>query len=301
MSRKMQWQDWRRWCFSGKAPAGLLVTLRSSGDIQDYPELYSLIGTPQNPEYHPEGDVWNHTLQVVNWAHIVADREVLNNDERLILYFSALCHDMGKPVTTVIGESGLPRSPGHAKVGVEYATSFLDRIGAPEWLIANVCCMTEHHMHHKNYWHETPPVSIRKAVEGLIDKAVDLDMLALVAECDNNGRVGPSGKHIYDHGTPYGMRLILAVRDDVIRRRNLPPKPKPILTGKWLIDKGLDAQRLGRIKVEVGDAQVSPFGHIIQMAYDAQIEGEFDDIAGAERWFYKALRANGFGFDPFEI
>jgi tRNA nucleotidyltransferase (CCA-adding enzyme) len=91
------------------------------------PELLALVGTPQDPEWHPEGDVWVHTLQVIDEAaSLVSDLRAADPPRALTVMLGALCHDLGKPETTRF-EDGRIRSRGHEEAGVAPTLSLLDR------------------------------------------------------------------------------------------------------------------------------------------------------------------------------
>ena len=106
--------------------------MRDLGIVErDYPELHALIGTKQEEEWHPEGDVWTHTLMVIDQAAKIIRRSVIpteeSNDERrnpfseeekLQIMLGAVCHDLGKPATTEFVE-GRIRSRGHESAGKE--------------------------------------------------------------------------------------------------------------------------------------------------------------------------------------
>lgn len=119
---------------SGKPSIGLEFA-RETGFVEKYwPELHALIGVPQEYSeqypWHPEGDVWNHSLQVADAAMIIADRETIagrmKEEDRLILVTAGLCHDFGKPQTTKF-EEGAIRSKGHEEAGVAPTRTFLER------------------------------------------------------------------------------------------------------------------------------------------------------------------------------
>jgi tRNA nucleotidyltransferase (CCA-adding enzyme) len=90
------------------------------------PELLPLEATPQDPGWHPEGDVWTHTLQVVDEAAALRDELADDRPRRLALMLGALCHDLGKPETTRF-EDGRIRSPGHEEAGLPPTRALLDR------------------------------------------------------------------------------------------------------------------------------------------------------------------------------
>src|SRR5207253_7912456 len=81
---------------------------------QLFPELRSLVGCPQEPEWHPEGDVWTHTLQAVDEAaKLIGD---LPKPQQLTVMLAVLFHDLGKPSTTEM-INGRIRSFNHEEAG----------------------------------------------------------------------------------------------------------------------------------------------------------------------------------------
>lgn len=65
-----------------------------------FKEVFDLRGVPQNPQNHPEGDAFEHTLLTINNAAMIASRENLSLEDRLILILSATLHDIGKSLAT---------------------------------------------------------------------------------------------------------------------------------------------------------------------------------------------------------
>ncbi len=102
-----------------------LALLREWGQLEAVgPELLPLRETPQDPEWHPEGDVWTHTLQAVDEAAaLVSD---LDHARALAVMLGTLCHDLGKPATTKL-EDGRIRSRGHEEAGLPPTASLLER------------------------------------------------------------------------------------------------------------------------------------------------------------------------------
>jgi tRNA nucleotidyltransferase (CCA-adding enzyme) len=109
-------------------PSRGLALLREWGMLEAVaPELRPLADTPQDPGWHPEGDVWTHTLQVVDEAAaLVLDLRETDRPRALAVMLGALCHDLGKPPTTTF-EDGRIRSRGHEEAGVAPTLSLLDR------------------------------------------------------------------------------------------------------------------------------------------------------------------------------
>src|SRR4029453_3648641 len=90
-----------------------------------FPELDALVGCPQEPEWHPEGDVWIHTLMVVDEARTRIDD--LEHAQKVTVMLGALCHDVGKPPTTAFMD-GRIRSMDHEKAGVGAPPLRVDRL-----------------------------------------------------------------------------------------------------------------------------------------------------------------------------
>jgi tRNA nucleotidyltransferase (CCA-adding enzyme) len=90
-----------------------------------FPELQALVGCPQEPEWHPEGDVWVHTLLVIDQARRRLDG--LDRPRQLAVMLGAVCHDLGKPATTAFLD-GRIRSIDHEQAGVPPATALLNRL-----------------------------------------------------------------------------------------------------------------------------------------------------------------------------
>lgn len=110
--------------------------LESSGLLKVIlPEVAAMKGVPQPPQFHPEGDVWIHTLLVL---------ENLPPGAPLKLALAALLHDVGKPPTITF--SGRIRFSGHAEVGARMSRDILSRLRYPGALIDSVVSLVKHHM-----------------------------------------------------------------------------------------------------------------------------------------------------------
>ena len=119
-------EEWAKLLTKGNQIARGLAFLRATGWVRYFPELQRLIGCKQDPKWHPEGDVWNHTCMCLD---AFARRRTGDADEDLIVGLAVLCHDFGKPAKTAFDpRSGHIRSLGHDEAGVEPTLSFLRRL-----------------------------------------------------------------------------------------------------------------------------------------------------------------------------
>jgi tRNA nucleotidyltransferase (CCA-adding enzyme) len=109
------WGEMEKMFLRAQHPSIGLKWLRELGAVdQLFPELKALIDVPQEPEWHPEGDVWIHTLLTVDRARESIDD--LPYAKRVTVLLAALCHDFGKPATTAFVD-GRIRSREHEEAG----------------------------------------------------------------------------------------------------------------------------------------------------------------------------------------
>lgn len=122
-------EEWEKMLLKSEQPSLGLLTLHSLGVIKAlYPELHALSGTPQEFQWHPEGDVWIHTLMSVDTASEIARYYELDEATKRVVLWASLCHDLGKSSTTQF-DGGRIRSKGHEAAGAEPTKRFLDGLG----------------------------------------------------------------------------------------------------------------------------------------------------------------------------
>ena len=140
--------------------------------------------TEQNPRFHAEGNVYEHTCLVVSEVLAYAEQHFLTEEERTILYWTAVLHDIGKPVVTK-WENGRWRSPGHEMAGVNIAREILrdktDILPSQKKVILDLI-----------RWHHIPlRWGLKKqSVDGYkaLATRVDLRLLGIFSLCDVRGR-----------------------------------------------------------------------------------------------------------------
>lgn len=100
----------------------------------------------QDAQWHAEGDVWTHTQMVCGELAALDEWHSLDRNAQLILMFTALFHDAGKPATTAFdAEAGRIRSPRHAMVGAEIARNVLRELGCDLETRERICRMVLFH------------------------------------------------------------------------------------------------------------------------------------------------------------
>ena len=192
-----------------------------------FPELEALSGVPQNPVHHPEGDVWTHTMQVLDEAAALREEA----KEPLWFMLAALCHDFGKAAATE-EINGALHAYGHERLGLPLARRFLGRITSEVKLTKYVLNMTELHMQPNNKAREA---SHDKAFMTLFDQSVCPEDLLLLAKADHMGRLGP-GMRREPAAAAYAeterrLREMLALYQDRMNR--------PYVMGRDLIAAGM--------------------------------------------------------------
>jgi tRNA nucleotidyltransferase (CCA-adding enzyme) len=250
------WGEVEKLLLQAERPSTGLALARSLGVVQRlWPELFALIDCPQDPDWHPEGDVWIHTLLVVDEARARIDG--LDRGRQVAVMLGALMHDLGKPATTAF-EDGRIRSRGHEAAGVAPATSLLDRLNVHTIdgfdVRREVLGMVAHHLA-PGSWHKAPTPVGDSAFRRLAAR-VDLELLALVADADCHGRTGE-----FDCSASGWF---------VSRARELGVEhaaPAPFLMGRHLLELGMPPG--------------PPMGALLKEVYERQLDGEVRSLEDA--------------------
>ncbi|MDR1045362.1 MAG: HD domain-containing protein [Candidatus Adiutrix sp.] len=180
--RDRLWPEWHKWA-GGRWPHLGLDFMEKSGLLAFWPSLAALAATPQNPRFHPEGDVWRHTVLVVR---AMSELELPASARRPLLLLAALLHDLGKPLVTVF-EGGRLISKGHAQAGLKPAREFLEGLRAPLHWRKPILKLVERHM--DLAFRAITPKALRRLARRLAPEVALTEYWALAA-ADWNGR-GP--------------------------------------------------------------------------------------------------------------
>ena len=213
-------------------PSRGLAFLEESRLLRFFPELDRLRGVPQDPEWHPEGDVWTHTLLSVDQAALMRQA----NEEDRPLMWAALCHDLGKADRTRI-EGGRVRSLGHDTEGSESSRIFLSRLQAPSLLIEQVSLLVRHHLAPALYVaQEAGPRGYRRLARRLAKGQISLELLEQLARADHFGRTTEDARN---RSFPAGVEFLQKAAAFSV---NKGPEPD-VVQGRHLIARGLHPGR----------------------------------------------------------
>jgi tRNA nucleotidyltransferase (CCA-adding enzyme) len=247
------WGEIEKLLFAPRPSLGFALAMDLGVIAKLFPELQSLAGCPQEPEWHPEGDVWVHTLQVVDRARTRI--EDLPRPQQIAVILAAVAHDLGKPATTAYSD-GRIRSIDHEEQGVAPAAAFLDRLNVNSIdgydVRRQVLGITAHHLK-PGSWHKVRDEIGDGAFRRLAHK-VDLELLARVAKSDCEGRRPAT----FDCSA---MDWFLE-RARTIGADKGPPAP--ILLGRHLLELGL---------------KPGPHvGEILKAVYELQMDGSVTNL-----------------------
>ena len=240
------WGEIEKLLLQPARPSVGLALAREVGVVDRlFPELKALVGCAQEYEWHPEGDVWVHTLMVVDEARTRIDD--LDRGRALAVMLGALCHDLGKPPTTAFID-GRIRSMGHEEAGVPPATALLDRLNVHTIdgfdVRATVLGIVAHHLKPGAFKQSPTPVG-DGAFRRLAQK-VDLELLARVAKSDCLGRTGNFDCSAMDW---------FLERARALGVEHAPPPP--IVLGRHLLALGLSpGPRIGKILKQIYERQL---------------------------------------------
>ncbi len=181
------WGEIEKLLFAPRPSIGFALAMDLGVVAKLFPELQALAGCRQEPEWHPEGDVWVHTLQVIDQARTRIDD--LARPQQLAVMLGAVCHDLGKPATTAFID-GRIRSMDHEEQGVAPTMALLDRLNVNAVdgydVRAQVVGITAQHLK-PGSWYKVRDEVGDGAFRRLAHK-VDLELLARVAKSDCLGR-----------------------------------------------------------------------------------------------------------------
>lgn len=219
---------------------------------QLFPEIKALIAVPQDPEWHPEGDVFVHTRLVVDRARELIDD--LPYAKQVTVMLAALAHDFGKPATTEFIE-GRWRSRGHEEAGVEPTVSFLDKLNIHTLdgyeVRAQVVALVRDHLKPGEYFKKRDEVG-DGAFRRLARKC-ELDLLYRVAKADSLGRNADWVPREQWYGSEAQEWFINRARELEVESK----APAPLLLGRHLLALGLTpGPRIGEITRAVYEMQL---------------------------------------------
>ena len=244
-----------------------LKFLRDCQWTRFFPEFMMLMGSEQSPEWHAEGDVWNHTLLCMdeyswdNFERGICSSRMPDEYEDLVVGLAVLCHDFGKPYATTY-EDGKIHHYGHEKMGEEPTRKFLSSITNRTKLIDDVVVLVNNHHRPAQLY----PFGSDRSMRRLARDVERIDRLVRVVKADLKGRKPPHQR---------ADELVEWILDKAKKLKIEDCRPDPIMMGRHLIALGLKPSK--------------DFGYILKGCYEAQLNEEFVTEAGGLVWLKSLL------------
>ena len=260
LPKERVFEEIKKLLLKSRQPSQGFEVLDTFGMLSYFPELLALQGVPQEPSYHPEGDVWIHTLMVVDeMSRLHSD----NMEQNLYLSLAALCHDLGKSNTTKKVD-GRIRAIGHENTGVPLTEQFLKHLSDEKALIEKIIPLVKHHLKPLQFYKQ----GAKSAAIRRLANQVNIRELVLLAQADYLGRTTSEAKAgVFEAGE---WLLQRAAELSVVE------KPMPaILQGRDLINVGLKPSKV--------------FKDILDKAYEAQMDELFSTHEEAKKWLKQLL------------
>lgn len=246
--------EWRRMLLESDWPGRGLLVMEEVGALALLPELAAMRGVPQDPIWHPEGDVLHHTALALNAA--VSMRAQM--EDPFVEMLAVLCHDLGKATTTVF-ERGRWRSAAHDTAGDPLTRSLLARISMRAQLADAVVPLVREHLRPAQLYFVRE--QLNAGTVRRLAARVDLRALVRIAWADSAGRNAPQAEDWAPGVWLLEQADLLGVRDE---------RPKNYLRGQDLLERGWQPGKL--------------IGEVLARAFELQLDGELADRAAALRW-----------------
>lgn len=251
-------QELSRILLESARPGDAFETLSSLGLLKEIiPELEEMRGQEQPPQFHPEGDVWTHTVMMLNAMSLQSGTlgAEFNLERRTRLAWSVLLHDVGKPGTAVSAPDRI-RFHRHASLGAEMSAAILQRLRLPAADIKAVSYIVGNHMRFMDVRRMRRSTLRRLITAGTFPEELELHRLDCMAS----------------HGDMQNYDFLKAL---VEQYKSEPVLPEPLINGADIIALGVPRGPLvGRLK---------------QAVYDAQLDSQFDNRAAALKWLNKLI------------
>lgn len=185
LPKQRVYEEFKKLFLKSKKPSLGFKLLKQLEALNYFPELKSLVSCIQDKKYHPEGDVWTHTLMALDEMSKIFKKQKIEDEYRkLYLFYAILCHDFGKPFCTQITKEGRVTSHKHEVLEVEPTISFLNRLTDEKKFIEKIVALVKNHLIPFQLYKDE---SSLKAIKRLSLKC-NIEDLCIVCLADCKGR-----------------------------------------------------------------------------------------------------------------
>ena len=250
--------EWQKLLMRSDRPSVGLDVMERTGALETlHPEMAAQRGVPQDPRWHPEGDVWTHVKMVVD-AAVEAAKQAPPESRRVIIY-AALLHDISKPQTTETQPDGSITSRGHEEAGGPEAQRIArDQLDLPKGEATRIAKLVEDHLAPKMLYRDREKIgkgTVKRLAKRLAPATIE--ELVAVSRADGWGRTTPDA--LARRSDPEDW-LLEAAREQKVESE----APKPILQGRHLIARGVKSG--------------PEMGELLRRVYELQVDGKVNDL-----------------------
>ena len=269
VSRERIEEEFKKLFLLSQRPSLGIRWLYKIGRLRDVlPELAATINIQQNPQWHPEGDVFEHTMQAIDAAAMIAQKYD-HEFNKLVLLYAALCHDLGK-ATTSVEVNGVIKSIGHEKDSKILARTMMKRITHNIDLINAVLSLVLYHMTPLQFTTNKAKLSAYKRLANKLDHNVNLSLLIDLCIADKRGRNGAGHEPL-----TIDFPEVEIFRQKVEQAGVATHKIEPILKGADLFDVAKPGPEMGRL---------------LRLAYEKQIDKNITDKKVLKEYVIKMIK-----------
>lgn len=250
VSRERIEAEFEKLLLKSERPSLGIRWLQTIGRLQEIlPELFGTIGVPQRPDYHPEGDVFEHSMQALDAAaQIIKNYD--NTEKKLILMYAALCHDLGKQDTTEWVDERW-RSIGHEIASVPLTQRMLKRITHKKKMVTTIIKLVYHHMSPGAYVDSGAKSGTYKMLAHKLAPEANLALLSDLFLADRQGRNGNSSEPLTTIDPE-----ITEFKKNAQQAGVLQKAEDPILLGADLLDIIAPGPELGKLLERAYEIQI---------------------------------------------
>lgn len=254
-------EEWKKLLMKSDKPSIGLDVLDQTGALEVlHPEMHKLKGVPQDPRWHPEGDVWIHTKMVLDEA--VRISKDLPEDDRISVVYAALLHDIAKPQTTEIQPDGRITAHGHEAAGGPVSRKILlDQLNMDHDSAAKMVKLVENHLAPKslhNQWDKIGDAAIRRLAGRMTPS--NITALAALGRADSWGRTTPAALAKESPEEDWLLERARTLKVNI-------EAPKPILMGRHLMERGVPPG--------------PKMGEALRRVFELQLDGKVNNLEEA--------------------
>ena len=254
-------EEWVKWATKSRLPSSGIDFLLKTGWLKNFQRLNNLDGCIQDIKWHPEGDALTHSALASDvMCDILKAERITDPDTKLVMMFSALLHDVGKPYTTEI-KDGKVTSYSHAHVGSKLVKQSMRQMGFhTQEYVDRITPLVQEHMCHIDWSRNFPSAKgLRRAATRLAPATIEELFWIFEADVSSRPPRQPEPKMVDVIQRARELGVFKGQTEQLVKGRHILPEFPDKTPGKWV-------------------------GEAVKSAYSAQLDGEFNTLEGGIAW-----------------